>query len=217
MPLTPPQRTEVDKLASDADGRHADVAAARKGLELALANQVDAGRIDRAALQPKIDALVAAVQRTQGPDRTAFEQLHTLLDPDQRVAFVNALESRIHERTGEMRHGKRMREWADALNLTEDQRGKIREMLKDQAEKSHAPEAAKDGMNRGAKILGAFKTDRFVFDDVVPAQDLREPVTRAVDRFLGLANQVLPVLTPEQRTAASQRLRSRADSLGLGP
>jgi Spy/CpxP family protein refolding chaperone len=217
VPLTPPQRAEVEKLAADAEGRHADVGAARKGLELALADQVDAGRIDRTALQPKIDALIAAVQRTQAPDRTAFEQLHTLLDPDQRVAFANALESRIHERVGEARHGKRMREWGDALNLTEDQRGKIREMLKQQAEQSHPMQAGNNGMQRGAKILGAFKTDRFVFDEVAPAQDLHEGVTWAVDRFVGLAAQVLPVLTPEQRTAASQRLRSKADSLGLGP
>jgi len=217
VPLTQPQRAEVERLAADADGRHADVPAARKGLELALADQVDAGRIDRAALQPKIDALVAAVQHTQGPDRTALEQLHTLLDPDQRVAFANALDSRLHERMGEVRHGQRMREWADALKLTEDQRGKIREMLKEQGEKNHPMQAAKDGMSRGAKILGAFKSDRFVFDEVAPAQDLRERVTGAVDRFLGLATQVLPVLTPEQRTAASQRLRSKADSLGLGP
>jgi len=217
VPLTQPQRAEVERLAADADGRHADVTAARKGLELALADQVDAGRIDRAALQPKIDALVAAVQHTQGPDRTALEQLHTLLDPDQRVAFANALDSRLHERMGEVRHGQRMREWADALKLTEDQRGKIREMLKEQGEKNHPMQAAKDGMSRGAKILGAFKSDRFVFDEVAPAQDLRERVTGAVDRFLGLATQVLPVLTPEQRTAASQRLRSKADSLGLGP
>jgi Spy/CpxP family protein refolding chaperone len=217
VPLAPPQRAEVEKLASDADGRHADITAARKALELALADQVDAGRIDHAALQRKIDALVAAVQRTQAPDRTAFEQLHTLLDPDQRVAFVNALESRIHERMGELRHGKRMREWAAALDLTEDQRGKIREMLEEQGEKNHPLQAVKDGMQRGAKILGAFKTERFVFDEVAPAQDLRERVTGAVDRFLGLATQVLPVLTPEQRTAASQRLRSKADSLGLGP
>ena len=217
VPLTQPQRAEVERLAADADGRHADVTAARKGLELALADQVDAGRIDRAALQPKIDALVAAVQHTQGPDRTALEQLHTLLDPDQRVAFANALDSRLHERMGEVRHGQRMREWADALKLTEDQRGKIREMLKEQGEKNHPMQAAKDGMSRGAKILGAFKSDRFVFDEVAPAQDLRERVTGAVDRFLGLATQVLPVLSPEQRTAASQRLRSKGDSMGIGP
>jgi Spy/CpxP family protein refolding chaperone len=110
-----------------------------------------------------------------------------------------------------------MREWAAALDLTEDQRGKIREMLEEQGEKNHPLQAVKDGMQRGAKILGAFKTERFVFDEVAPAQDLRERVTGAVDRFLGLATQVLPVLTPEQRTAASQRLRSKADSLGLGP
>jgi Spy/CpxP family protein refolding chaperone len=217
VPLTPPQRSEVDKLASDADGRHGAIAAARKGLELAIAGQVDTGRIDRAALQPQIDAVVAAVQQTQVPDRAAFERLHAILDPDQRVAFVNALEAQIGARVGEMHHGKRLRDWADALKLTDDQRSRIRDMFKQRAEKTPPTQAAEHGAQRGAKILGAFKTDRFVFDEVAPAQDLRERVTEATDRFLGLATQVLPILTPEQRTAASQRLRSKADSLGLGP
>jgi Spy/CpxP family protein refolding chaperone len=217
VPLTPPQRSEVDKLASDADGRHGAIASARKGLELAIADQVDAGKIDRAALQPKIDAVVAAVQQTQVPDRAAFERLHAILDPDQRVAFVNALEAQIGARMGEMRHGKRMREWADALKLSDDQRSRIREMLKQHVEETHPMQAAEHGAERGAKILGAFKSDRFVFDEVAPAQDLHERVAGATDRFLGLAVQVLPLLTPEQRTAASQRLRSKADSLGLGP
>jgi Spy/CpxP family protein refolding chaperone len=213
VPLTPPQRAEVDKLAADADGRHGDIATARKGLELAIADQVDTGRVDRPALQPKIDALVDAVQRTQAPDRAAFERLHAILGPDQRVAFVNALEAQIGERMGELRHGKRLREWADALKLTEDQRTRIRGLLEQQAGEVHPMESGE----HGAKILGAFKSDRFVFDEVAPAQDLRVRITGATERFLGMATQVLPLLTPEQRTAASQRLRSKADSLGLGP
>jgi Spy/CpxP family protein refolding chaperone len=217
VPLTPPQRSEVDKLAADADGRHADITAARKALELAVADQVDTGRIDRAALQPKIDALVEAVKRTQAPDRAAFERLHALLDPDQRVAFVNAVEAQVSQRMGEHHPGMRLQEWADLLKLTDDQRGRIREMLKQLAEQTHPMQAAEHGARRGAKILGAFKTDRFVFDEVAPAQDLREKITGATDRFLGLAAQALPILTPEQRTAASQHLRSKADSLGLGP
>jgi Spy/CpxP family protein refolding chaperone len=217
VPLTPPQRAEVDKLAADADGRHADIAAARKGLELAVADQVDGGRIDRPALQPKIDAIVAAAQSTQVPDRAAFERLHSILDPDQRVAFVNALQAQIGARMGEHHPGKRLQEWADVLKLTDDQRSRIRELLKQHAEETHPMQGAEHGAQRGAKILGAFKGDRFVFDEVAPAQDLRERINGATDRFLGLATQVLPILTPEQRTAASQRLRSKADSLGLGP
>jgi Spy/CpxP family protein refolding chaperone len=218
VPLTGSQRGEIDHLAADADGRHASIAAARKALELALADQVDAGHVDRAALEPKIDAIVAAVQATQAPDRAAFERLHAILDPDQRVAFVNALEAHMHDRMGEMRHGGgRMREWADALKLTDDQRGRIRTMMKDEMEKSHSMQEMTHHAERGAKILGAFKADRFVFDEVAPQQDLHEPITTGVDRFLDLANQVLPLLTPEQRTAASQRLRSKADSIGFGP
>ena len=60
VPLTPEQRGDIEKLAVDADARHEGARAAKKELLLAMAAQVQAGTIDRAALQPKIDALVAA-------------------------------------------------------------------------------------------------------------------------------------------------------------
>jgi len=216
VPLTPAQRSEVDKLASEADGRHTEITAARKALELAIADQVDGGRIDLTALAPKIDALVAAVERTQAPDRAAFERLHAILDPDQRVAFANAVEAHARERMEGVRPGGRMSEWADALKLTDDQRGRISALLMEHAKEAHLMDPGERGPHRGAKILGAFKGDRFVFDEVAPPQDIRERVTGATGRFLGVAAQVLPILTPEQRAAASQRLRSKADSLGLG-
>src|SRR5947209_2008630 len=45
--LRPEQRTEIEKLASDAEARHATGSTARKDLMEALAAQVDAGKIDR--------------------------------------------------------------------------------------------------------------------------------------------------------------------------
>src|SRR5208283_2970917 len=60
VPLTPEQRADIEKLAADADVRHEGARAARKELMLAIAAQIEAGAIDRAGLQPRIDALVAA-------------------------------------------------------------------------------------------------------------------------------------------------------------
>jgi hypothetical protein len=71
VPLRPDQRTELEKLASDAEARHQATLSARKDIVDAVAAQVEAGKIDRAALQPKIDAAADAWAKVQGDDRAA--------------------------------------------------------------------------------------------------------------------------------------------------
>lgn len=232
VPLTADQRTHIEQLAADADARHADARAARKDLSLALAAQVEAGRIDRAALAPKIDALSAALQRAQPGDRSSFEQLHAILGSDQRVAFVDALEAHIGEHMGAMRDKHPLKQWADDLKLTDDQKGQIRTALKGRFggplgggpghgpghDGGRGPHTHGDGHERGAKILAAFKQDRFVIDEVVPPKDISKQVAHMSDRFLGIAETVLPLLTPDQRKLAGEKLRERAETLGeMGP
>jgi Spy/CpxP family protein refolding chaperone len=74
VPLTAAQRAQIEQLANDAEARHSDARAARKDLMTVLASQVQRGQIDRAALQPKLDGLTAALQKAQPGDRAAFEQ-----------------------------------------------------------------------------------------------------------------------------------------------
>ena len=56
--LRPEQRTEIEKLAQDAEARHAPMFEGRKELMLAFADQIERGTIDKAALQPKIDRVI---------------------------------------------------------------------------------------------------------------------------------------------------------------
>jgi hypothetical protein len=213
------QRLEIEKMAVDAETRHADGRAARKDLMLAIAAQIAAGSIDRTSLQPKIDALVAALQKAQPDDRAAFEHLHAILGSDQRVAFVDALEARAHGRLRQMWAKRPMQEWADDLKLTDDQRSQLKTLFKQRFAAAHA---AHDGapwggglMRRGAKILEAFKQDRFVMDEVIPAADVSHGAAAMSDRVIGMAELALPILTPEQRAIAAQKLRERADPLDV--
>lgn len=228
VPLTADQRTHIEQLAADADARHADARAARKDLTFALAAQIQAGHLDRAALAPKLDALSAALQKAQPADRTGFEQLHAILGADQRVAFVDALEAHIGEHMGAMRETHPMKQWAEDLKLTGDQKKQIRTALKTHFEAAGGPgheggwgphgHGGGDGHERGAKILAAFKQDRFVIDEVIPPKDISKQVAHMSDRFLGVAETVLPILTPDQRNVAAQKLRDRAETLGeMGP
>jgi len=214
VPLTASQRTEIEQLAADAETRHAESLAARKDLTLAIATQVEAGRIDRGALQPKIDALVVAMQRSQPADRTAFEQLHAVLGPDQRTAFVDALEARFVETLGHRGHGHPLKAWADDLQLSDDQRTQIKSIFTQrfQAAKrsgGDAPWAEMSGQR--AKVLDAFRQDRFVLNEVAPAADVQAKANKMTDHMIGIAEQVIPILTPQQRTIAAQKLRTRAD------
>ena len=244
VPLRAEQRTELERLATEVDARHAAMAEGRKELALAIADQVERGTIDRAALQPKIDRVVADVEKARPDDRAAVARVHALLDADQRDAFVDALEARL----GEMRRSRskgfaEMKQLADDLKLTDEQRAQIREAFKggqharfgrehagDQARehrakhkrpghgRGHAPgHAMKGRFGHGHGRLEAFRADKLDLDRLAPTVDLKGAATAGTDRMIGFAEKVLPVLTPEQRKIAADRLRARAASGELGP
>jgi Spy/CpxP family protein refolding chaperone len=214
VPMTAQQRAQIEQLATETETRHAGARAARKDLTLAVAAQLETGNIDRAALRPKIDAVAAAVAASQPADRAAFERLHALLGPDQRTAFVDALEARLLGRMGEARGKGGIVHWAQELKLSDDQRAQMKVALE-----QHFHTAARepggrkpwmDRAERGAKLLAAFKQDRFVIDEVVPARDASQQAARSSDWLLGMAEAALPILTPDQRAIAAQKLRARA-------
>ncbi len=223
VPLTASQRSTIEQMAVDADARHTDARAARKELMLAIAGQVETGTIDRAALQPKIDAVASAMQKAQPADRTALEQLHAILNSDQRSAFIDALESLIKDKMSEARDHHPMKQWADDLQLTDAQRDQIKAAMKTRFEAARAsgehPWAdMKAAREHGKQVLEAFKGDRFVMDEVAPAVDVNAKAAKMSDHILRMAETVLPILTPQQRTLAASKLREKADAVELeGP
>jgi Spy/CpxP family protein refolding chaperone len=159
VPLSPAQRTEIERLAAEAELRHAPVAAARRDVVETLATQIEAGHLDRAALEAKIDAVAAAAEGTRAADRAALERLHFVLDDEQRSELVDAIEDKIHEgwhgRGGPHAH---MQEWRAALKLTDDQVSRIHEALRVQFEAHRGDAGAhfRDGMRKGKRALEAF-------------------------------------------------------------
>ncbi len=220
VPLTVSQRTRIEGMARDFETRHTIAQTARKDLMLALAAQVEAGHIERGALQPKLDTLSTALQNARPADRASLEELHALLSADQRAAFVDALQSRMAQGKNEGRGHHPLKQWADDLKLSEDQRAQIRTALHSRTE---ATEHDRDGehphadANRhGAKVLAAFKEDHFVLDEVAPAKDTTKSVGKMSDHVIGLAEVAVPVLTPDQRATAAQKLRERANAIDDG-
>lgn len=215
VPLTASQRAAIEQMASDAEARHAAARSARQDLMTTLAAQVEAGAIDRAALQPKVAALTAAMQASQPADRAAFEQLHAVLSPDQRAAFVDAVQARAQQRAGAFKGHGVMKEWAQEMQLTDDQRAQIKAAVMQKMQAAGAPDHAdwRGAKHQGEAVMAAFKQDTFVFDQVQPPRDVSQMVARMTDRFLGIAEAAVPVLTPAQRAIAAQKLRARAASV----
>jgi Spy/CpxP family protein refolding chaperone len=222
--LTASQRAHIEAMARDFETRHAIGQAARKDLMLALAAQVEAGHVDRAALQSKVDVLSSAVVNARPADRASLEELHALLNAEQRSGFVDALQARMVAHRDGARHP--LKQWADDLKLSEDQRAQIRTALHSRTEATEdrhgehpgAEANQHGGMNRhGAKVLAAFKEDHFVLDEVAPAKDMTKSAGKMANRVIDLAEVAVPVLTPDQRATAAQKLRERANAIDAGP
>jgi hypothetical protein len=59
-------------------------------------------------------------------------------------------------------------------------------------------------------MFEAFKGEAFVLDQVAPPVDVKAMTADRTGRFVEIAREVLPLLTPEQRAIAAEKLRERA-------
>lgn len=216
--LRPDQKAIVESLASEAKTRREPVKAARVALMNALADQVAAGKIDRAALKPAMDQVSAAIEQTRPQDRTAFVRLHDLLTPTQRNQFVDALEAQFQG--GHQHHGDgggggggfgRLRAWAEDLKLTSDQRDQIRSAMKAQFQGQHQAHREEWGKAReaGRALIESFRQEQFAIPDNAPGAADPAHAAERMERLLSIATIAVPVLTPEQRNVAAQKLRAQ--------
>lgn len=220
--LRPEQRTEIEQLALAADARHASLQTGKKELVLALADQVEKGAIDQPSLQAKIDAMVGDLEKGRPDDAAALGRLHAILDPAQRNELADALESKFkgkhgwrHGKDGEGEHGGhlgfgQLKQLGEDLKLTDDQKSQIKDIIKS-SRGEHSFREARQGMMQGKKALEAFREDRFDANAVAPSNEaIRARVASGEARFIGAAQKIVPILTPEQRKIAADKLRTMA-------
>jgi Spy/CpxP family protein refolding chaperone len=109
-----------------------------------------------------------------------------------------------------------MKQWAEDLKLTDAQRSQIKDAMRAQWKEGHEHAEGqpmtemKAHKENAQKVLDAFKGDRFVLDEVAPKKDTREMAAKMSGHFLRMAETVMPILTPEQRTIAAQKLRTHS-------
>lgn len=102
VPLRPAQRAEIESLVVAANERHAKLAPLHETIMNTLADQVEKGALDEAALGAQVGAGLAAFRPINAENRKAAERVHAILDADQRVALVDAIEAKRHERFGKV-------------------------------------------------------------------------------------------------------------------
>ena len=213
VPLRPDQRTELDKLATDADARHEGMRKARVAFMEELATQVEKGALDKAALQTKVDLAADSFEKARPADRAAIQRTHDLLDASQRILFVDALKGKLHH--GMDREGgfARMREWATDLKLTDQQRDELKSKLREEFHKHHEEGARSWKGHHPGKMLEGFKEDSFKVDEAAPPVDAKAAAKQMSDRLVRMVEIALPVLTQEQRGIAAKKMRDHADVL----
>jgi Spy/CpxP family protein refolding chaperone len=205
--LNDEQRAAVERLGNNVREQENAVAEARRALGLKLAHQLRTGRFDACAeceLGDEIDAIVKAREEASPVLRKAFEDLHGILEPWQRAAFVDALKARMQERMEAM---KMMRDaLAKDLRLSDEQKMQIHEVLA-KAKEEHAEERA---MMHAA--LGAFKGDTFSMEAVAPVANVGERTRERAMMMFARAKEISAILTPEQREILANKIEGKLAS-----
>jgi hypothetical protein len=209
VPLRPEQRASIEHELKQAEDRHAKLKPLGKAVILLVADQIERGAMDEAAIQPKVDAIALALKPMRDEDRKAIQRVHDLLDGDQRIALVDALDAKHHERFGKERGFRKI---AEELDLSMEQKANIFQAVRGDTG-AHEGNWAEMKEHR-QKAMESFKTDQFQIDQAAPAMDLDKDSKQMFERGVRFARAALPILTPEQRGTAARILREKADTLG---
>lgn len=92
LELRPEQKTTIDALVNELESVRPFASPAHAELDKALAAQVRAGKIDRAALEPHTAALEKSATDARLKVQGALGELHRTLDAEQRKQLVAAVE-----------------------------------------------------------------------------------------------------------------------------
>jgi hypothetical protein len=208
--LRPEQTEALQKLGAKVDEKMGPVSEARKNLALALADEIEAGKVDKDTLKPEIEDLVKAAESASPLLRKAFDKLHDILDSQQRQEFIEHFRDELKQARAKMDPKAQVERWSQVLKLTDEEKEKVGDVLeRDKAEGKEMHEDLK-------KVLDAFPADSFSIDQVLPAGHVREHTEKMASRIIEDAREVTDVLTPEQRKAAADAIRSKVSGKSGG-
>jgi Spy/CpxP family protein refolding chaperone len=201
--LSDEQRAAIEKLGPKVHEAEQKVAEARRSFREALAEQLAAGKVDAQTLQSKIDALVEAREEASPVLRKALEQLHGILEPNQRVELADTIEGWMKDlaessRTFAADLGK-------DLNLSDEQKGRIRETM------DEAKPQLEEERTKAIAVFEAFKNEKFSMEDISPVAKVGEKTRVRAEAMVERAKALTSILTPEQRQKLVEKLATKAE------
>jgi hypothetical protein len=205
------QEADIEELGARLDPLEAEVDKAEANLLYRLGDQVKAGTINRAALAPEIAAYVTARDDLAVPLRDALEELHEMLDKQQRADFVDALECSVHEVTREILSRDKLDAFVDKLKLDPVQTGEVRDAFQDilpmlQSERRNMHDA-----------LESFRGDFFSLDPYFPLEQVHAKSERRANRMIDVTETMLGVLDHDQADKLAQAIHDAAEAKLQGP
>jgi Spy/CpxP family protein refolding chaperone len=209
------QQATVDAARAHLQTATAPVREARAKLAAEIAQEVQAGQIDHAKIQPLADQVAAAVDATKPAVQETVQKLHDTLDASQRTALVASLRERSSQRAGHGEMRDHMQQVAEELGLTDAQRASIREQVKQTfaARADTAREERGQMKTRMETLATAFQGE--VFD--AKALDVGVNGAAGAKRLMGFHGAFLdaavPVLTPAQREILATKIQQKAQAL----
>jgi Spy/CpxP family protein refolding chaperone len=211
------KRPQVEQLQNDLRAQMVPARDAEKGLLLALADGVAAGKIDTRTVDDAITKATAASAAAHEASLEALNQLHALLSPAERAALVGKVQAHWavwHEAnpdnaSGGHAHGDRLAALTKHLGLTPDQVSKISAAL-DSSKAGSGKFDANEVEQRVQAFSTAFESNSF------DAMSLGAPVagpmsSHGATRMAAFYEAVAPVLTPDQRAKLAEHLRQHAN------
>jgi Spy/CpxP family protein refolding chaperone len=222
--LRPDQRTTIQQIAATQRAATAPLRRADAAVLTTLAQQVEAGAIDRSALATGVQARESAGLAARAAHQESLQKLHDALTADQRNQLVDALEARMQGPRGAGDGGAafgragRLAAFEQRLGLTPAQEEQIRSNFRAQRAADGASPPDGGGGFRAARA-GRFKTwlEAFRADDfhanALSAADMshvQAVLEHRADRFEDWMQAAVPVLTASQRTSLAEHLRRRA-------
>ena len=103
---------------------------------------------------------------------------------------------------------------AKELNLDPDQQTSLEKIFTGLHEVREAEPWYAARRERWAKILDAFQGEDFHLDQIAPMGDVKAHTKAKVEGMLWEGEAILPVLNPEQRKAAADKMREKLEKAG---
>jgi hypothetical protein len=199
--MRPDQAVAARKIGAQIAPMEAVSRATGNALVLALADQVEAGKMNGLALAPMIKALAVTKENLLLTIRDVLDRLHVLLDDEQRADFADAFEHGIHLNVALMSDPKRIDERLSDLALDEVQKQEL-----------HYVHEALVGMTKvdrhnAHRGIEGFRGEMLSLETMYPRRDIPAIVRARLATAFELLKGFVDILDSKQRSLLAEHLR----------